>query len=257
MGASGCGKTTLISCIVGTSSLDRGHVEVFDDKVGKNNSKIGFMPQEIALINEFSIKEMIHFFGIIFGMNSEKIDERLRFLSELLELPDDDKLIGECSGGQQRRVSFAIALVHEPDILILDEPTVGVDPLLRSKIWEHLIDLSRTKNVTVLMTTHYIEEARQSTHVGLMRNGLLIAEDTPQNLLETLESTSMEEVFLKLSVDQEHGREMYNFRVPPDIIEESKRKPSAKHIKYFQPSYGRKLHAMIMKNLIQVVRNPG
>lgn len=125
MGASGCGKTTLISCIVGMCSLDSGDIKVFDDSVGRNNSKIGYMPQEIALIGEFTISEMLHFYGVIFGMKKDKIEERLRFLCDLLELPDDDKLIEQCSGGQQRRISFAVALVHEPEVLILDEPTVG------------------------------------------------------------------------------------------------------------------------------------
>lgn len=126
MGSSGCGKTTLISCLVGINSLDSGSIEVFHDEVGKHNTKIGYMPQEIALIKEFKICEMIRFYGIIHGMALEKIEERIRFLCSLLELPDTEKLIGECSGGQQRRVSFAIALVHEPEILILDEPTVRV-----------------------------------------------------------------------------------------------------------------------------------
>lgn len=260
MGSSGCGKTTLISCIVGMANLDKGHIKVFNDVVSKNNSKIGYMPQEIALISKFTISEMVHFFGIIFGMNEERIDERLRFLSKLLELPPDDKIIGECSGGQQRRVSFAIALVHEPEILILDEPTVGVDPILRSKIWNHLVYLSKIQNVTVLLTTHYIEEARQSTHVGLMRKGLLIAEDTPQNLLENCGTDSLEEAFLKLSEGQENGYSGQKYFIREDSDLTSPKQPSKrfkKTVEIFAPSNKRKLRALIMKNIIQVVRNPG
>ena len=260
MGSSGCGKTTLISCIVGMSSLDKGHIKVFNDEVSKNNLKIGYMPQEIALISKFTISEMLHFFGIIFGLNEERIDERLRFLSKLLELPPDDKIIGECSGGQQRRVSFAIALIHEPEILILDEPTVGIDPILRSKIWNHLIHLSKVQNVTVLLTTHYIEEARQSTHVGLMRKGMLIAEDTPQNLLENCQTESLEEAFLKLSEGQEFGYLGRKYIVREDSEESVQQRLSKRFKKtteIFAPSNERKLRALIMKNFIQIVRNPG
>lgn len=257
MGASGCGKTTLISCIVGTNSLDSGRIEVFHNKVGTNNTKIGYMPQEMALIPEFTIRESINFYGIIYGMGKEKIDERIRFLCNLLDLQDGDKLVKNCSGGQQRRVSFAVALVHEPELLILDEPTVGVDPLLRARIWDYLFDLSKTKNVTVLMSTHYIEEARKSTHVGLMRKGILLIEDTPQNLLELCNTQSLEEAFLQLSEQQENGLQ------PPRAIKTSRmtealsRRLSKSKMEYFPPSFGTKLRALTMKSFIQTIRAPG
>ena len=161
------------------------------------------MPQEIALINEFTIKEMVWFFGTLFSLNSEAIKKRLKFLTELLELPEKDKFIRDCSGGQQRRISFALTLVHEPELLILDEPTVGLDPLLRNRIWEYFNDITKTRNVTVLLSTHYIEEARHSTRVGLMRKGIQIAEDTPDNIMLMMETTNLEEAFLRLSEKQE------------------------------------------------------
>lgn len=261
MGASGCGKTTLISCIVGMSPLDSGTIELFDDDVGKNNSKVGYMPQDIALVKEFTIKEIIHFYGIIFGMGPKKIAKRLRFLSELLELPDDDQFVGNCSGGQQRRISFAIAMVHEPELLILDEPTVGVDPILRNKIWGHLAEITWRKNVTVLMTTHYIEEARQSTHVGLMRNGVLLAEATPYNLMQKFETTSLEEAFLRLSEDQEKGIKSQLFIENPDTIDRHSTNRSSNNssvkLEFFSPSKARNILALTMKNVIQLTRNPG
>lgn len=260
MGASGCGKTTLISCIIGTNSLDKGHIEVFNDVVGKNKTRIGYMPQEIALINEFTIREMIRFYGIIYGMDLDTIDERIYFLSKLLELPDEDRLIRNCSGGQQRRVSFAIALVHEPAVLILDEPTVGVDPLLRSKIWDYLVEITSKKNVTVLLSTHYIEEARQSTHVGLMRNGVQIAQGTPQNLLAKFETDSLEVVFLRLSERQEVGEKFSFVNETAATESTSTTRQSLKRLKSdveWAPASGvRKLRALVMKNFIQVIRSP-
>lgn len=257
MGASGCGKTTLISCIVGTNTLDSGKIEVFYNKVGTNKTKIGYMPQEMALIPEFTVRESIHFYGILYGMDKEKIDERIDFLCDLLDLQDDGKLVRKCSGGQQRRISFAVALVHEPDILILDEPTVGVDPLLRYRMWNFLVDLSRTKNVTVLMSTHYIEEARKSTHVGLMRNGVLLIEDTPQNLLELCETTSLEAAFLKLSEQQDKRLQPPKAITTPEISEEKAKRLSKSKMEYFPPSFATKLHALTMKSFIQTIRDPG
>lgn len=123
------------------------------------------MPQEIALVEEFSIKETIYYFGRIYGMSVDRIRDRYKLLHDLLELPHGDKYIGQCSGGQQRRVSFACAMVHEPELLILDEPTVGLDPLLREKIWDFLVDTTKSSKLAVIITTHYIEEARQANCV--------------------------------------------------------------------------------------------
>lgn len=236
--------------------MDRGQIEVFSDSVGVNNQKIGFMPQEIALIKEFTIREIIFFFGTIFGMKAEKIEERLQSISKLLELPRGSKMIRDCSGGEQRRVSFALTLVHEPEILILDEPTVGLDPLLRVKIWDYLFYITRTKNVTVLLSTHYIEEARKSTHVGFMRNGSLIGEDTPQNILEKFEISTLEEAFYKLCQDQEFGRTESSQLISPETYDEASSSRTARR-KSLAPSNANKIRALINKNFIQVVRNPG
>lgn len=250
MGSSGCGKTFLISCIIGTGKLDSGNVQAFGDNVGRNTSKIGYMPQEIGLIDEFTISEILRFYGVLHGVKLSKIAERAAFICELLELHDTDKLIRDCSGGQQRRISFAIALVNEPELLILDEPTVGVDTMLRTKIWNYLIDISSKRKVTVLITTHYIEEARQSTHIGLMRNGILLAQDTTHNLLTQCETASLEEAFQKLSEKQEKGGK--NF-----VVLNSSEKPRPKGVRMKSSSSAlTTLCALVMKNYIQLVRHP-
>lgn len=265
MGSSGCGKTTLISCLVGINSLDSGDIEIFNDPPRSHRSRIGYMPQENALIAEFTIREMIWFFGTIFGLSRKKIKERIKFLTDLLELPDGDKLIRECSGGQQRRVSFAITLVHEPELLILDEPTVGLDPLLRVKIWDYLLDITMKNQVTVLLSTHYIEEARQSTHIGLMRNGFLIAEDSPQKILRSTQASNMEEAFLILSKMQENNLTSQNngSKIIQHIIDVT----SNEDLLSKQLFKGRKtetvaqqttlgiLFALLTKNFLQIFRN--
>ncbi|XP_041760997.1 ABC transporter G family member 20 [Anopheles merus] len=208
LGASGCGKTTLLSCIVGRKFLNDGEINVLGGTPGTAGSgvpgpRIGYMPQDIALVEEFTIKETIYYFGRIYGMSKEKIRERYKLLKHLLELPGDERYVGNCSGGQQRRVSFAAAMVHEPELLILDEPTVGLDPLLREKIWQYLVETTSTSKMAVIITTHYIEEAKQAGFIGLMRNGILLAEDSPTNILERFSCTSLEEAFLNLC--QKHG----------------------------------------------------
>ncbi|XP_049823696.1 ABC transporter G family member 20 isoform X3 [Aethina tumida] len=210
LGASGCGKTTLLSCIVGRRRLNTGEIWVLGGKPGTKGSgvpgkRVGYMPQEIALYGEFSIKETMMYFGWIFGMGSSEINERLQFLLNFLDLPSQNRLVKNLSGGQQRRVSFAVALMHDPELLILDEPTVGVDPLLRQSIWNHLVQITKDGNKTVIITTHYIEEARQAHTIGLMRSGKLLAEESPHVLLSMYGCQSLEEVFLKLSRKQTQG----------------------------------------------------
>ncbi|XP_067618851.1 ABC transporter G family member 23 isoform X2 [Eurosta solidaginis] len=204
LGASGCGKTTLLSCIVGRRRLDSGEIFVLGGKPGTRGSgvpgkRVGYMPQEIALYGEFSIRETMMYFGWIFGMETKEIGERLQFLLNFLDLPSEKRLVKNLSGGQQRRVSFAVALMHDPELLILDEPTVGVDPLLRQSIWNHLVHITKAGQKTVIITTHYIEEARQAHTIGLMRSGHLLAEESPSVLLSMYKCASLEEVFLKLS----------------------------------------------------------
>lgn len=169
---------------------------------GVPGKRVGYMPQEIALYGEFTIKETMMYFGWIFGMNTSEIIERLQFLLNFLDLPSQNRMVKNLSGGQQRRVSFAVALMHDPELLILDEPTVGVDPLLRQSIWNHLVHITKAGQKTVIITTHYIEEARCAHTIGLMRSGKFLAEESPSNLLSIYRCLSLEEVFLKLSRKQ-------------------------------------------------------
>lgn len=222
LGASGCGKTTLLSCIVGRRRLDTGEIYVLGGKPGTKGSgvpgkRVGYMPQEIALYGEFSIKETMMYFGWIFGMETAEINDRLQFLLNFLDLPSQSRLVKNLSGGQQRRVSFAVALMHDPELLILDEPTVGVDPLLRQSIWNHLVQVTKDGHKTVIITTHYIEEARQAHTIGLMRSGRLLAEESPQVLLSMYGCQSLEEVFLKLSRKQGNDNTVQDVNISNNI----------------------------------------
>ncbi|CAL8146182.1 unnamed protein product [Orchesella dallaii] len=203
LGSSGCGKSTLLSCCVGIGNLNQGEILMYGHQPGTKESgvpgrRVGYMPQELSLYNELKIREAFNFYGRIYGMTSEQVEESTKFLIEFLDLPPERRRIGTLSGGQKRRVSFAIALIHCPQLLILDEPTVGVDPLLRENIWNYLVRLVNTDGTTVIITTHYIEEARQSNLIGIMRRGRLLEEKSPQVLLDEYDVTLLEDIVLSL-----------------------------------------------------------
>nr|CAD7607490.1 unnamed protein product [Timema genevievae] len=193
--------------------------------------RIGYMPQELALYGEFSIQETLVYYGWVAGKQKKDVEEKIEFLLKFLLLPPADRFVKTLSGGQQRRVSFAAALVHDPELLILDEPTVGVDPVLRQRgegvdtvlrqwcddpgvrgwtlslgngvmtqgIWDHLVNITQDGNKTVIITTHYIEETRQAGMIGLMRGGRFLAEESPEQLMAHHMCDTLEDVFLKLS----------------------------------------------------------
>ncbi|CAG9805991.1 unnamed protein product [Chironomus riparius] len=203
IGASGCGKTTLLSCILGMKQLECGSIRVLGHTVKferppKVAHLIGYMPQNTALIPELTIRETLYYFGNIFQMKEKVLKQRYEMIKDLLELPFENRRIEHLSGGQKRRVSIAASIIHNPLILILDEPTVGLDSLLREKIWNFLMNATRTSKLSVIITTHYISEAEQANRCGLMRDGVLLAEDSPKNIMTRFEATNLDEAFLNL-----------------------------------------------------------
>ena len=200
IGPSGSGKSTLIKTMLGMEKADEGEALVLDYKMPKREilSNIGYMAQSDALYEMLTGYENLEFFGKMKGVPSDKLKKEIEYIAEIVDLTNDlKKLVSKYSGGMKRRLSLAIALIGSPELLILDEPTVGIDPSLRKNIWKELFK-QRDSGVGILVTTHVMDEAELTDKVGLLLNGDIIDFDTPQQLKVKNNVKTIEEVFLKV-----------------------------------------------------------
>jgi len=198
LGPSGAGKTTLVKQLVGLDLPTSGENYVFQKKMPslKLIERVGYMAQSDALYGELSAKENLEFFASLYGLNGRKRKERMDTVMRVVELTEHmNKLVSNYSGGMKRRLSLAIALLHEPELLILDEPTVGIDPVLRKGIWDAFYELKK-EGTTIIVTTHVMDEAEKCDRLGLIRDGKLIAVGTPEELKAQSNSSTIEEAFL-------------------------------------------------------------
>ncbi len=198
LGPSGAGKTTLVKELAGLDTPTTGENMVLGTKMPNLNviNRIGYMAQSDALYEDLSAKENLQFFASLFGLKGKEKNNRIQAVMELVDLQNHtQKLVAGYSGGMKRRLSLAIALLHEPELLILDEPTVGIDPVLRKKIWDAFENLNK-HGTTIIVTTHVMGEAEKCHRLGLIRSGELIAEGTPQQLKENTNTDSIEDAFL-------------------------------------------------------------
>ncbi len=199
LGPSGAGKTSLVKLIAGIDIPTRGEVLVLGKKMPSLEmmKRIGYMAQSDALYGELTAFENLDFFASLYRLKGSRKKKRIHEVMEIVNLEDHmKKLVSAYSGGMKRRLSLAIALLHSPEILLLDEPTVGIDPILRQSIWEELKRLSQ-EGTTIFMTTHVMDEAEKCTRLGMIRDGRLIATGSPKELKEETESKSLEEAFLQ------------------------------------------------------------
>jgi ABC-2 type transport system ATP-binding protein len=186
LGPNGSGKTTFIRAIVRLLRLDGGEMSVLGrpvSEVEKIYSKIGYMTQHKALYPDLTVQENMEFYAGLYGLKKQQRVERLEELLEMVDLLEHrGRLAGALSGGMYQRLSLACTLIHEPELLLLDEPTVGVDPRLRQTFWEYFNRLAG-EGKTVLITTHLMDEAEKCGMVGYMRAGRMVAEGSPEEIL--------------------------------------------------------------------------
>lgn len=186
IGPSGCGKTTTIRLLNGIFSPTSGEVRVFGKKPvefdNQEKGRLGYIPQQFILYPNLSVEENLNFLGGIYGMPGDERKAKIQPLLDFVELSEARRRTArKLSGGMQRRLMLAGALLHEPDLLFADEPTAGIDPILRARIWENFRAL-RDQGKTLLVTTQYVGEAAYCDQVAVMRRGRLVAIDTPSGL---------------------------------------------------------------------------
>ena len=190
LGPNGAGKTTTIRMLCGLLVPSEGHAVVtgfdvtkFPEKV---KERIGYMPQRFSLYDDLTVHENLDFFGGIYRIPAKRRTGRIERVLEIVQLKDfENKLAGELSGGLKQRLALACSLVHEPELLILDEPTAGIDPPLRKAFWRYFRDLNK-EGVTLFINTHYMDEAELCDRLGLINKGRLIALDTSRNLKKSM-----------------------------------------------------------------------
>jgi ABC-2 type transport system ATP-binding protein len=207
LGANGAGKTTAMKILCGLSKPTSGEVTIAGYDVYKQTEEIkkniGYMSQRFSLYEDLTTFENIRFYAGIYGLSKQEIKERSELLIEKLGLGEVKKaLLKSLPLGWKQKLAFSVALIHNPKIIFLDEPTSGVDPITRRQFWEMIYEAA-AGGVTVFITTHYMDEAEYCNRVSIMVDGRIEALDTPVNLKKQFEADTMNEVFLKLARNKE------------------------------------------------------
>jgi ABC-2 type transport system ATP-binding protein len=200
IGSDGAGKTTTIRLICGLLRAEAGEVRVLGVDPARQHrqitERVGYLSQRFSLYGDLTIDENIAFFAEIHGLR--RFDERRNQLLDMTQLtPFRDRLAGRLSGGMKQKLALVCTLVHEPELLLLDEPTTGVDPVSRREFWKLLSEFL-SRGVTIVMSTPYLDEAERCTHVALLHEGRLLASDEPSRLRASMPgSASLEDVFVQ------------------------------------------------------------
>jgi ABC-2 type transport system ATP-binding protein len=203
LGANGAGKTTAIKILCGLSSPTSGKVMVagYDvySQTEKIKKRIGYMSQRFSLYEDLTVRENMQLFGGIYGLRARRIREKTEELLTRLDILDlKHSLIASLPLGWKQKLAFSIAIFHDPDVVFLDEPTGGVDPLTRRSFWDLIYEAS-ANGITVFVTTHYMDEAENCNRVTIMADGRIAALDTPETLKRNYSAGNMDEVFLKVA----------------------------------------------------------
>ena len=196
LGPSGCGKSTLMRAVVGVQVVESGVVEVLGLPAGDRRlrDRVGYVTQASSVYDDLTVAENLQFFARVLGVPGGEVD---RCIDAVDLRPARDQVVSRLSGGQRSRVSLAVALLGTPELLVLDEPTVGLDPVLRRDLWAMFHELAEA-GTAVLVSSHVMDEAERCDRLLLMRDGLLLADDTPSALLASTGTDDIEKAFLTL-----------------------------------------------------------
>ncbi len=203
LGPSGCGKTTLMRSIVGVQIVEAGDVTVLGEPAGSRSlrSRVAYVTQAPSVYADLTVRENLRFFARVLDAPAERIDSAIESVS-LGEV--ENRVVRDQSGGQRARVSLATALLGDPDVLILDEPTVGLDPVLRRDLWERFYSLA-DQGKTLLVSSHVMDEAENCHQLALMREGRFLAIAPPEEILKRTGAQDLTDAFLRLIQEEEAG----------------------------------------------------
>jgi ribosome-dependent ATPase len=251
LGSNGCGKTTTMKMLTGLLPVTEGEVRLFgrpvDPRDREGRRRVGYMSQGFSLYGELTVRQNLDLHARLFQLPSARVGERVASLLGRFELEEHaDALAEALPVGIRQRLSLAVAMVHEPEVLILDEPTSGVDPVARDRFWELLVDLSRAHGVTIFVSTHFMNEGERCDRVALMHGGRVLATDTPAALMHTRGVATLEDAFIGYLEESDGGpvRE-----VSPMTV----RSASPPHARRFSPA---RLLAYARREGLELRRDP-
>lgn len=206
LGANGAGKTTAMRMLCGLLKPSSGHAKVAGYDIATQTElvkkNIGYMSQKFSLYEDLTVRENIRFYGGIYGLSNQRIKEKTAQLLDKLQITKEaNQLVSSLPLGWKQKLAFSIAILHDPSIVFLDEPTGGVDPVTRRQFWDLIYEAAH-QHVTVFVTTHYMDEAEYCDRISMMVDGKIRALDTPRKLKEQFSAESMNDVFLQLARQQ-------------------------------------------------------
>ncbi|MCL2470726.1 MAG: ABC transporter ATP-binding protein [Propionibacteriaceae bacterium] len=224
LGPSGHGKTTLVNLIVGALKATSGQITVLGEPAPprKVKSQIGYMPQSDALYEDLTAVQNLRFFGALYGMSRSQMDEAIPTVLTTVSLTEQmgHKTVGAFSGGMKRRLSLAIAMIHSPRLLVLDEPTVGLDPVHRVRLWKGFQELVKAGR-TLIITTHVMDEAVNCDDLVMIHEGQVIAQGAPDELVKQSGAATLEAAFLDFEAKAEQGESTGDATVTDDTAPDS------------------------------------
>ncbi len=260
LGSNGCGKTTTMKMLTGLLPSSEGSATLLGRPIDANDmnarKRVGYMSQAFSLYTELTVRQNLELHARLFHLPAGERETRIRYLLWRFGLTHYvDKLAEDLPLGIRQRLSLAVAVVHQPEVLILDEPTSGVDPIARDNFWELLIDLSRKSGVTIFVSTHFMNEAARCDRVALMNAGRVLALDTPANLVSARGAASLEEAFIGYLEEAEttakrHEPAEATPTVPAQITHDTS---PASERKFFSP---RRMMAYTIRESLELIRDP-
>jgi ribosome-dependent ATPase len=255
LGSNGCGKTTTMKMLTGLLPATEGRALLFGEPVNANDmaarSRVGYMSQSFSLYTELTVRQNLTLHAHLFHLPADKAAPRIAYLTQRFGLSDyiNHRTL-DLPLGIRQRLSLAVAIVHEPELLILDEPTSGVDPLARDQFWELLIDLSRDQGVTIFVSTHFMNEAERCDRISLMDSGRVLATDTPAALIAARGSATLEDAFISYLEEATGSR----LSTPPDAaLGRGAAQRQDVPRSWFSP---RRLFAYTIRETLELIRDP-